>query len=100
MEEAIADGELVVGGRGWRARQREITERVLDSDHPSQPGQTWRTAVVTERIGTWVDAASMRSADLGRRRARPSKRLLHPILPPPDVAEHMAPLTWLLGGVR
>jgi hypothetical protein len=96
LELAIANGELVVGGRGWRARQREITERVLDSDHPSQPGQTWRTAVVTERIGTWVDAASMRSAELGRRRARLSKRLLHPIPPPPDVAERIAPLTWLL----
>ncbi len=96
LGEAIADGELVVGGRGWRARQREITERALDGDHPSQPGQTWRTAVVTERIGTWVDAASMRSADLGRRRARLSKWLLHPIPPPPDVAERMAPLTWLL----
>jgi hypothetical protein len=96
LEEAIGKGELVVGGRGWRARQREITERVLDSDHPSQPGQTWRTAVVTERIGTWVDAASMRSPELGRRRARLSKRLLHPILPPPDVAERTAPLTWLL----
>lgn len=97
LEEAIANGELVVGGRGWRARQREVTERVLDSDHPSQPGQTWRTAVVTERIGTWIDAATMRSPDLGRRRARLSNRLLHPIPPPPDVAEHMAPLTWLLG---
>jgi hypothetical protein len=73
-----------------------VTERVLDSDHPSQPGQTSRTAVVTERIGSWVDAASMRSPELGRRRARLSKRLLHPILPPPDVAEHLAPLTWLL----
>jgi hypothetical protein len=96
LELAIANGELVVGGRGWRARQREITERVLDSDHPSQPGQTWRTAVVTERIGTWVDAASMRSPDLGRLRARLSQRLLHPIPPPPDVADRMASLTWLL----
>ena len=29
--------------------------------------------------------------------ARLSKRLLHPVQPPPDVAEHLAPLTWLLG---
>lgn len=97
LEESIADGGLVVGGRGWRVHQRQITERVLDSDHPTQPGQTWRTAITTERIGTWVDATSMRSPDLGRLRARLSKRLLHPIPPPPDVAARMEPLLWLLG---
>jgi hypothetical protein len=96
LEEAIAAGELVVGARGWRTRQREITERVLDRDHPSQPGQTWRTAITTERIGTWIDDAARRSGELGRLRADIGNRLLNPIAPPPDVAERMAPLTWLL----
>lgn len=96
LEEAIAGDELVVGGRGWRVRQGEITERVLDSDHPSQPGQTWRTAIATERIGAWIDDASRRSGELGRLRAAIGNRLLHPFSPPPDVAERMAPLTWLL----
>ena len=37
LETAIAEGDLVVGGRGWRARQQEITASVLDRDHPSRP---------------------------------------------------------------
>jgi hypothetical protein len=51
---------------------------------------------VTERIGSWVDAARTRSTDLGRLRAGVGKRLLHPISPPLDVAERMAPMMWLL----
>jgi hypothetical protein len=96
LEWAIDEGELVVGGRGWRARQHAVTERTLDRDHPSQPGQTWRTAIATERIGRWIDEVSRRSDDLGRLRARLGKRLLHPIGRPPDVAERMGPITWLL----
>lgn len=97
LERAISTGEFVVGGRGWRARQREVTALTLDDDHPGQPGQTWRTAVVTERVGTWVDSASMRSERNGRLRAAVANQLLHPVSPPPDVAERLAPLTWLLG---
>jgi hypothetical protein len=96
LERAIDTGDLVVGGRGWRNRQREITDAVLDSDHPSQSGQTWRTAITTERIGSWIDEAARRSDELGRLRSRIGNRLLHPIDPPPDVAERVAPITWLL----
>jgi len=96
LERAIAGGDLVVGGRGWRNRQREVAARALDAHHPSQPGQTWRTAVVTERIGTWVDSGSMRSETLGRLRSRVGNRLLHPIAAPPDVGDQLGPLTWLL----
>jgi hypothetical protein len=53
LERAIAGGELVVGARGWRGRQREVTARALDGDHQYQPGQSWRTAILTERITTW-----------------------------------------------
>lgn len=96
LEAAIATGELVVGGRGWRTRQRELTAAVLRGDHPDQPGQSWHTAVITERLGDWVRTASMRSERAGRRRADISNRLLHRIDPPEDVAGHMAPATWLL----
>lgn len=96
LETAVADGELVVGARGWRGRQREITADVLDGDHPSRPGQSWRTIVITERIGEWVRAASFRSERVGRRRASIANRLLHPIAPPVDVAERMAPVMWVL----
>ncbi len=96
LELAIDGGDLVVGGRGWRIRQQAITAAALDADHPDQPGQSWRTVVVTERIGEWVRTASMRCERVGRRRAGIANRLLHPIDPPPDLAEHMEPVTWLL----
>ena len=96
LEGAIADGGFVVGRRGWRSRQRDVTARPLDSEHPVLPGQSWRTAIVTERISTWADAATTRSVDLGRRRARVANHLLHPIAPPPDLAERLQPMTWFL----
>lgn len=95
LERARTSGELVVGGRGWRERQRQVTARTLDTDHPAQPGQSWRTAILTERIRAWVDAAG-RSQRLGTLRARIGNRLLHPVPAPPDIAERLAPLTWLL----
>lgn len=99
LEDAIADGRLVVGGRSWRIRQREVTALALEADHPSQPGQTWRTAIVTERLGTWADEPSRRSETLGRLRAQVANRLLHPIAAPDDIAERLAPLTWLLAKI-
>lgn len=96
LEGAIADGGLMVGGRGWRARQREVTALAIAAEHPSVPGQTWRTAVLTERVASWVDEASRRSERLSGLRARVANRLLSPIPPPPDVAERLVPLTWLL----
>jgi hypothetical protein len=96
LERAIDSGDLVVGGRGWRTRQREITDATLDGDHPSQPGQTWRTAIATERVGGWIEEAGRRSDELGRLRSRIGNRLLHPIDPPPDAAQRLAPITWLL----
>lgn len=96
LERAIGAGELTPGGRGWRTRQQEVTRGALDVEHPDQPGQTWRTAITTERIGAWVDQAERRSPSLGRVRAGVANRLLHPVRPPEDVAERLAPLTWTL----
>lgn len=92
---AIDTGD-VVGGRGWRTRQREITDAALDSDQRSRSGQTWRTTITTERIGSRIDEATRRSDELGRLRSRVGNRLLHPIDPLPDAAERLAPITWLL----
>ncbi|CAN5653026.1 hypothetical protein BH24ACT4_BH24ACT4_07130 [soil metagenome] len=96
LERAIATGDLTPGGRGWRGRQQEVTRAALDAEHPDQPGQTWRTAITTERIGAWVDQGERRSPRLGRVRAGVANRLLHPVRPPGDVAERLAPLTWTL----
>jgi len=96
LERAIAVGGLVVGGRNWRTRQRDITAQALHADHPSQPGQSWRTAILTERLGAWADGDAYRSKTLTRLRARMARRLLHPVDTPPDVAERMVPVMWLL----
>jgi len=96
LESAIVAGEFVVGGRGWRQRQREVAATTLDSDHPTDPGQSWRTVVVTERIQHWVDAGSGRAPSAARLRGRVANRVLHPIGPPDDVAEVVAPIVWFL----
>lgn len=65
------------------------------AEHPAEPGQTWRAAVMTERIGTWVDGAARRCDALARLRAGVAKHLLHPVATPPDLAERLAPMLWL-----
>lgn len=94
LEQAIATGVLVVGGRGWRQAQQSITAATLDGLHPTQPAQSWRTALVTERVGAWT--AARRSDELSRLRRRLANRLLHPTAAPADLDEHLAPLLWLL----
>lgn len=96
LEQAIESGQLVVGGRAWRRTQRKVTAQVLDGDHPEQPGQTWRTAVTTERISQWVDGAAHRSKVGARLRSTVANRVLNPIDPPVAVAEMVEPIRWFL----
>ena len=96
LERAIAAGDVVVGGRGWRAAQAAAAEAALGDDHPELPGQSWRTAVLTERLEQWVDAAQRRSLRLGSARATLANRLLHPIEPPSGAFAAVGPLMWLL----
>lgn len=96
LERAIAVGELAVGGRGWRAAQAAVAAAALDSDHPDLPGQSWRTAVLTERLERWVGAAQRSSRLLGSARAAVANRLLHPIEAPSGATAAIAPLVWLL----
>ena len=84
LERAIAAGELAVGGRGWRAAQATVATAALDGDHPDLPGQSWRTAVITERLERWIAAVSGRSEQLAAMRARVANRLLHRVDPPVD----------------
>lgn len=96
LERAIAAGEVVVGGRGWRVAQAAVTEAALDGDHPDLPGQSWRMAVLTERLEQWVAAAQRHSRRLGAARAAVANRLLHPVEPPGGAFAAVAPLVWLL----
>ncbi len=96
LEEAIYTGELRVGAKGWRQIQTRVCRDVLDSDHPDIPGQSWRTAMVTERIEQWVSAAQRRSPKLGEARAGIANQLLHPVEVPADAAAAVGPVVWLL----
>jgi hypothetical protein len=96
LERAIADGVLMPGGRGWRARQRELTVEALAEQVPGHPGgQDWRQLVTTARMMLWIEQRSSprRRELIGRHEAR----LLHPIDPPDDITRVAAPLRWLLG---
>lgn len=96
LERAITEGELVVGSRGWRSVQAAVAAAALDSDHRELPGQSWRAAVLTERLEQWVSAAEYRSRELGAARAAVANRLLHPIEAPDGAAGAVAPLVRLL----
>ncbi|MGH9118837.1 MAG: hypothetical protein ACRD0A_13440, partial [Acidimicrobiales bacterium] len=99
LEQGIAAGEFVPAGRGWRDRQRAVTAATMDRPHPSLPTQTWRSAILTERLEHWVSFAQGRCPALGALRARHANRLLPAIPLPPDAAERLAPLQWLLGEI-
>lgn len=99
LEEAMAAGRLEPGARGWRAVARDITAAALDAPHPELPGQTHRTAIVTERLDDWLRRSENRSPALHARRTALVNRLLQPIPVPDDVAERMAPVAWFLDRV-
>lgn len=96
LEAAIAAGELTVGARGWKAAQRRVASSALDCDHIDQPGQSWRTVLVTERLGRWVDRGDFMSESVGASRAQVANRLLHPIDLPPGLAAALELPMWLL----
>ena len=96
LERAIAAGDLEVGSRGWRSAQAAVAQAALDSDHRELPGQSWRTALLTERLEQWVGTTERRSRELGAARAAVANRLLHPIKRPDGVTGAVASLVWLL----
>ena len=96
LERVIAAGEFAVGGRGWRSAQGAVATAALDGDHPVLPGQSWRTAVITERLERWIAAVEGRSEQLSAARARVANRLLHRVEPPAGAQESLGPVLWLL----
>jgi len=96
LEAAIDAGELVPGARGWQARAQAITAATLDVARVDRLGDTYRQAVVTERLEHWIRGADQRDEALHHLRAGVANALLHPVDPPPDVDERMAPLCRLL----
>jgi hypothetical protein len=97
LEASIVAGELVPGSRGSKATAIEITDRTLTAPLDFPPGQTLLTAVVTERVTTWI--RSWRTPDLQALRESVANRLLV-ATPIPDGAEAVtAPMRWLLDQV-
>lgn len=96
LEEAMTTGSLNPGRAGWKGTARTVTARVLDSSHPVLPGQSWRTAILTERLDDWLRRAESRSAAAQALKSRHVNRLLEPVPVPVDAAERLAPVTWFL----
>jgi hypothetical protein len=96
LEHAMDDGRMTPGTRGWRSTAKAITQEVLDSPHPEIPGQSWRSAILTERAHSWLRILEGRSRELQSLLSETVNRLLSPILPPSDLEEHLAPATWFL----
>jgi len=100
LEEAIDDGRLKPGAKGWREVASGICSQVLDHTEPGSVGQTWRTLVVSERADTWAG----RHATPVQREARRTiarQYLARPEAPTDEVAAAlMAPLVWLAGHCR
>jgi hypothetical protein len=100
LEEAMPPEGVSPGKAGWRSRSIEVTTGVLDSPHPTLPGQTHRTAVLTERLDDWLRRAESRSPTLHGLRSGIVNRLLQPVPAPADAADRMAPVTWFLERVE
>lgn len=96
LEEAIDAGRLTRGSNRWRNVQAQITAETLDGDHDEWPNQTWRMAIVTERLESWVRAADLRSPAIASARAAISNRLLTPIDAPTGAGAAVHPIVWLL----
>lgn len=91
---AVAAGELVPGRTRWRSQAASITETALTQPLDIPPGQTLVGLITTERVGHWIDSA--RHPLHQQWRASVANRLLHPIEPPADPADAVAPMGWLL----
>lgn len=98
LEAAIDGGTLAVGARGWRRAHAEVVCGVLDRDHPTLPGQSYRSAIVTERATRWSERLVSRSPSLAPILDRALKRsLVAPAVPATnDIAVALHPLLWLL----
>lgn len=99
LEEAMTVGRFALGARGWKSVAMEVTAAVLDAPHPDLPGQTRRTALLTERLEKWLRRLERRGPQLHALRSRHVNRLLHPIAVPADVVERIEPVSWFLDRV-
>ncbi|MHB8245615.1 MAG: hypothetical protein ACYDGN_09730 [Acidimicrobiales bacterium] len=94
LGDAVAAGNLVPGAPRWQAKASAITDAVLSRPLDMPPGQTLAGLVTTERVGTWIDDA--RHPVHQEWRSAVANRLLHPVEPPSNPGDAVAPMRWLL----
>lgn len=94
LERAIVSGDLVPGRSGWKRTAVRLCDETLHAPRTDDGGQTLLSLINAERAHTWV--ASARSNDHRAWRERTVARLLTLIPVPPEAAEVVAPLVWLL----
>lgn len=96
LEVAVASGDLVPGGRGWKTCQQELLRAHLTTPQPGLLGQPLTLVILTERAETWVNAR--RSQTRRRILGAIANRLLHPAdLPAEAAAGPLPQWQWLLG---
>ena len=95
LELAVAGGQLVPGGRSWKARQHELVRAHLTTARIELAVRTLLDAIRDERIQTWVQG----------RRSVARSALLEPLVEvlrtpaglPQGIEDPIPPLRWLLG---
>lgn len=60
LEEAIEDGRLTVGTRGFRRRQARLADAALGEPRPQNDGRTGLQVVRAERLERWLDRGRAR----------------------------------------
>lgn len=97
LELSLLSGDLTVGGRGWQAGRRRVTDAVLTTPLPVLHDLAPLVGIAGERLEAWL----RRSPTL-RAAVEPLARDLTDPDPPPLPAspELLAPLAWLLDRAR
>jgi len=99
LEQAIDDGSMIPGTSGWRSEAKAVTAAVLEEPHPELPGQSWRTAIMTERIYSHIRMLEGRAPGLHTLLSQAANRLLHPIPPPSHLDSHLETVTWFFAWI-
>ncbi|MGH8984585.1 MAG: hypothetical protein ACRDY6_12025 [Acidimicrobiia bacterium] len=95
LELAIASGDLVPGGRGWKRRQQELVRAHVVTPRLELRGRTLLDSIRDERLETWLEG---RHSPRRRALLEPlTDRLRAPAELPAGVDDPIPPLRWLLG---
>ncbi len=91
LEQAVDEGHLVPGEKGWKERQAELVERHLIS--PDESGTTPLARIQSARREAWLE----RVADTDRTLLEAATPSADEAPAAPEAAAAVEPLLWLLG---